>query len=1199
MIAVSSTDQIWGERVDGDPKLRLRVLGELTATRNGAVVDLGGRRQRAVLAALVITRDQVVPSERLADCVWGDHPPANPAGALQAYVSHLRRRLQPDVGARRRDGVIAREGPGYVLRLGPDTVDSWSFERAVDAATGLAPADAMHTLDEALRLWRGPAYAEYLGEPWVEAETVRLDELRAVGRERLLEARLQLGDAALVIGELEALVAEDPLREERWRLLVLALYRAQRQAGALSALRRARETLAEELGVDPGPALRALEAEVLAQSPSLDGPAPQVRVAGPAGELTAEQEQQAPLDLVDRTRETAVLRRTMDELGQGRAGCVLVEGPAGIGKTRLLVEAMRLARFADARVLSARGSQMERSFGFGAVRQLFEPCASEPAGRDVLLGGAAAAAKPVFEEVAAEVPVHHGSFAVLHGLYWLTVNLADERPLVICVDDIQWCDTASLRYLAYVVKRLETLPLLVVLSLRTGEQHPDDALLAELALDASVTVLRPAPLSPAAAGALVRERLGEGADTFVDACHRMTSGNPLLLRQLLRALADEGVRPDVSHVDTVRAVGSRAVSALVTLRLRRMPTAVTAVARAVAVLGEAAGLPTVAAVAQQPEDEVAAALDTLSRSEILKDEQHLAFVHPLVRDAIYDDLPAGERALHHERAGRVLLRQGATPEQVAAHLLRAPRRGSAATVELLRAAAQTAMTRGASDAAVILLRRALEEPVPSTERAAVLVELGLVETHVDGPSGVVHLSDAYAALDGARERARLAMVIARTHVFVSPPGVATEFAQEAAAALPDGLDDERQGLLALQRITGFMHGLPADSYRAGPVPDVTGDGDGARMLAATLSYELLREGVDRADAARLARFALEGDRLLEVDNGLLWIVAANVLLLADADLGDFWDRALARAHATGGLFAALSVNLWRGFPQWRHGQLDDALQSLADATEQQRMWGISGVTATYAAAFTLGVRTDQGDLDAAAASLDAARALPGVGEGGRLMREGAARLLVELGRPAEALDELTAPVAYPSVANPAWAPWRRLMARALAALGRTDEAIALAEEEVALVRRWGAATSLGPSLRVLGELRGAAGTADLREAVDVLSGTSAVLEEARARLALGRSTEVDDDAAVSLLHSALATARACDARAVVREAGEALARRGRPAEVDDTPARTTNRQRQVNDLVATGLDVNEVAQRLFLTPGTVRAVLESTPDVPT
>ncbi|HYO39199.1 MAG TPA: BTAD domain-containing putative transcriptional regulator [Nocardioidaceae bacterium] len=1178
--------------MDGETTVRLRVLGELAATRSGAVVDLGGRRQRAVLAALVIFRNQVVSAERLVDCVWGDHPPADPAGAVQAYVSHLRRRLQPEVEARRRDGVIGREGGGYILRLAPDAVDAWCFESAVRSAAGLAPADAMRTLDDALRLWRGPAYGEYLGEPWVEAEALRLTELRAVARERQLEARLQMGDAAVVIGELEALVAEDPLREERWRLLVLALYRAHRQAGALAALRRARETLAEELGVDPGPALRALEAEILAQSPALNGPAPRVPADHPVAEVPPERV--APAELIDRAREISVLRQKMDELADGRAGCVLVEGPAGIGKSQLLLATARLATSAQVRVLSARGSQLERSFGFGAVRQLFEPWTSGPTPHDTLLAGAASAARPVFEEFAGDEAVDNGSFAVLHGLYWLTVNLATQAPMVICVDDIQWCDTASLRYLAYLLKRLEGLHVLVVLALRTGEQHPDDALLADLALDPSVTLLRPAPLSPHAAGALVRERLGEPAAAFVDTCHRMTSGNPLLLRQLLRALADEGVRPDVSHVDTVRAVGSRAVSALVTLRLRRMPTTVTAAARAVAVLGEAAGLPTVAALAQQPEEEVAAALDVLSRSEILTDGRHLTFVHPLVRDAVYDDLPAGERALHHERAARILLQQGTAPELVAAHLLRAPRRGSAETVQLLRTAAGTAMTRGASEAAVGLLRRALDEPVPTPDRARLLLELGRVEAHVDGPAGVAHLSDAYAALDEPQERALLAMDIARTHMFVSPPGVATEFARAAAAALPDGLDDERQGLVALQRVTGFMHGLPTDTYRAGPTPDVVGDGDGARMLAATLSYELLRDGQDRAGAVRLARFALEGDRLLEVDNGLLWIVAANVRLLADDELGDFWDRALARAHATGGLFAALSANLWRGFTQWRRGQLEDARQSLADAVEQQRAWGLSGATSTYAAAFTLGVLTDLGDLDAAAANLAADRSLPWVGEGGRLLREAAARLHLERGNPAEALEELTAGVEPTSVINPAWAPWRGLTARALSGLGRSEEAIVLAQEEVELLRRWGAPTALGPALRLLAEVRGAEGVAHLREAVEVLAGTSAVLEEARAQVALGRSQQTASSEAVPLLEAALATARACGARALVRDTESALAERGEScSEAVDVGTRITSRQRRVIELAATGLDVHDVAQRLFLTPGTVRAVLES------
>uniref|UniRef100_UPI0035698D9A hypothetical protein n=1 Tax=Nocardioides sp. TaxID=35761 RepID=UPI0035698D9A len=811
-----------------------------------------------------------------------------------------------------------------------------------------------------------------------------------------------------------------------------------------------------------------------------------------------------------------------------------------------------------------------------------------------LLDGAAGGAAAVFEDPSAAAPGHQGGFAVLHGLYWVTVNLAGDGPMVLCVDDVQWGDSASLRYLAYLVKRLEGLPVLIVLARRTGEPQADDALLAEIALDPAVTALRPAPLSLEAVRTLVRERLGEGADSFVGACHSMTRGNPLLLRQLLRALEDEDVPPDVSHVDTVRAVGSRAVSAVVTLRLRRMPAAVVSVARAVAVLGEAAELPRVAALAQLPEQEVADALDTLSRGEILTEEQHLTFVHPVIREAVYDDLPAAERALSHERAADILLRESAPSEQVAAHLLRAPRRGRAATVEVMRVAARTASARGASDAAVVLLRRALEEPVAAEDRAAVLVELGLVETLVDGPACVAHLMEGYTLLDDEAERARIAMVIARAHVFVSPPGVATEFAAAAAAAVPADLVDERQGLIALQRITGFMQGMPAESYGKAEAPEVVGDGDGARMLAAVLSHELLCRGDDRARTVELARFALERDRLMAIDNGLLWIVAAIVLVVADEDLEDFWDRALARAHATGGLFAALSVNLWRGFTQWRHGQLDDALQSLADATEQQRMWGMSEGQATYAAAFTLGVLMDRGDLAAAEANYESARALPWIGEGGRLLREVCARWLLKQHRPVEALDLIAALVDDPGVINPAWAPWRALRALALAQLGRDEEAWALMDEEVSLLRVWGSAASLGPSLRIRGELRGEAGTADLREAVDLLSGTRAVLETARAQLSLGRSADVTDAEAVPLLGAALEAGRACGARAVAAAAETALAQRGHEAtRTEDLPARLTSRQRRVSELAASGLDVNEVAQRLFLTPGTVRSVLES------
>ena len=263
----------------GGSRLRIRVLGRLDAWDGDVEVDLGGRRQRAVLAVLVLARGQAVPAERIADCLWGESLPANAAGAVQSYVSHLRRRLQPDGAPRSRGGVIVNEGGGYAVRLPRDGVDAWRFERLVrDAGAASSagdPRQAAVLLTEALDLWRGPALSEYAGESWAEAEIARLSELRGVARERLLAARLEAGESALLVPELEALVAEEPLREERWRLLVLALYRAQRQADALAALRRARALLADELGIDPGPALRALEGEVLAQSPALGGPVPE------------------------------------------------------------------------------------------------------------------------------------------------------------------------------------------------------------------------------------------------------------------------------------------------------------------------------------------------------------------------------------------------------------------------------------------------------------------------------------------------------------------------------------------------------------------------------------------------------------------------------------------------------------------------------------------------------------------------------------------------------------------------------------------------------------------------------------------------------------------------------------------------------------------------------------------------------------
>jgi DNA-binding SARP family transcriptional activator len=688
--------------------LRVSLLGELAASYDGTRLDLGGPRQRAVLALLVIARGEVVLAESLADWLWGSTPPANAAATLQSYVSHLRRRLEPGSRARNRGSVIVSRGQGYGVSLPDDAVDAWEFERLVRRADAEPEESALETLCDALALWQGPALTDYRDEPWAQPEITRLTELRAVARERRAGVRLELGECALVVPELEALVAEEPLREERWRLLVLGLYRAHRQADALAALRRARATLADELGVDPGPALRQLEADVLAQSPSLELPRQRTRstVAAVRGD--------EPGDLAERESEVAALTAAVDAVVAGEPRLVLVEGPAGIGKTRLLAEARRLATDRSVTTLAARGIQLEQDYAFGAVRQLFEP---ELAGADGagLLDGPAAPARVVFDVTQTEPG--EGSLPVLHALYLLTLQVCARGPVLVLVDDLQWWDRASVRFLAYLTRRLDGRPVGIVGAVRTGEEHLVADLLGPLTSEPSATVLRPEPLTESAVDAIVSRRLGPAAPLFVTACHRTTSGNPLLLGQLVTALESTGVAPDASHADLVVAVGSRAVSKMVLLRMRRMPEDVVAVARTAAVLGDGAALPTVAALAGRPEAETAAALAALARADVVRDEHPLAFVHPLVREAVYLDVPAVERGLRHEQAADLLRAAGAADDQVAAHLLLAPPRGDVGRVVVLRSAAWRAAARGAVDSAATYLRRALAEPPPPQERS--------------------------------------------------------------------------------------------------------------------------------------------------------------------------------------------------------------------------------------------------------------------------------------------------------------------------------------------------------------------------------------------------------------------------------------------------------------------------------------------------
>ncbi|MEV7792096.1 BTAD domain-containing putative transcriptional regulator [Streptomyces sp. NPDC087512] len=254
------------------------VLGTVVAARDGEALDLRGPRHRALLARLIAARRRVVPVARLVDDLW-DVPPARAVGTVRTFVGDLRRALEPGRPPRAPARLLITDGPGYALRAAPGAVDAWRFEEAVAHADRLPPAQAPDRLGAALEEWRGPAYAEFGDEAWARGERARLTELRLRAVERRAELLLGLGRAADAVPDLDAHLAEHPWREEAWRLLALALYRTGRQGDALAVLRRARTLLAGELGIDPGPRLRELEAAVLAQDPALDPPAEPVDAA--------------------------------------------------------------------------------------------------------------------------------------------------------------------------------------------------------------------------------------------------------------------------------------------------------------------------------------------------------------------------------------------------------------------------------------------------------------------------------------------------------------------------------------------------------------------------------------------------------------------------------------------------------------------------------------------------------------------------------------------------------------------------------------------------------------------------------------------------------------------------------------------------------------------------------------------------------
>lgn len=298
--------------------MEFRILGPLEVVESGRSLPLGGARQRALLALLLSRANQVVSSDRLIDELWGERPPKAALNTIQFYVSSLRKTLAPH-------DVIATRAPGYLIQVEPGQLDLHRFERlADDGRQALAeerPNDAASSLREALALWRGPPLADFASEPFAQGEIARLEELRLAALERRIEADLALGRHAELVGELEALTAEHPLRERLRAQSMLALYRCGRQAEALDVYQRTRRTLVGELGIAPGPALQELQRSILRQDPSI---AADVAAAAPIGSIVVAVREDRHLDpllalaepLATTPRRELILYSLVEERGQ-------------------------------------------------------------------------------------------------------------------------------------------------------------------------------------------------------------------------------------------------------------------------------------------------------------------------------------------------------------------------------------------------------------------------------------------------------------------------------------------------------------------------------------------------------------------------------------------------------------------------------------------------------------------------------------------------------------------------------------------------------------------------------------------------------------------------------------------------------------------------------------------------------------------
>ena len=779
-------------------------------------------------------------------------------------------------------------------------------------------------------------------------------------------------------------------------------------------------------------------------------------------------------ELADLAREAAAARSASGRL-------VLVEGPAEIGKTALLAAARSLAQAAGMAVARARGTELESGFAFGVVRQLFEPllrARSEGEQARLLSGPASLAGRVLGAGDRAAVSVGERLPEVMHGLYWLTVNLAERGPLLVLIDDAHWADVPSLRFLSYLAGRLEGVALLAVVAARPTDRGPtpSDALTV-ISRESAARLMRLGPLSAVATVKLVEREYGEeAAPEFARACHRSTGGNPFLLGELVRALRADGIAPTAADAPRVAQQRPASVARSVLTRIASLSSTAAAAARALAALGGEAALRDLAELSSLDAATLDEAVDLLARAEIVVGPDPVAFVHPIVHASIYSDIPVGERGRAHLRAGRLLAAGGAAAERVAAHLLQTPPAGDEWTVGMLGRAAREALARGAPDGAVTYLIRALAEPPATRDRQPLLALLGRSEYLAHQPGAATRLLEAMAGARTPPERGELALQAAKALIMGEPDRSedAVTILDRAIAGLGERdsqlsmrLQAQLLAAAALKLSTWPLHRERLDAV----YPMRLGDGPAERLLLASLAEwtltagsvpgrfpDLARhaggDGPPAEVARRVAERAIAGGALLreEGSDSELFYLPIFTLIHADClDCAAHWlGETIADAQKHGSLVGYAQASALRAEAAYRCGDL---------AIAEAHAHAAAAVSVGDALAVLINVMLDQGRLDETQRLLERYPLPP---QSDHLMlqpiRAAAARLDTTQGRTREAADQLLACGTWLDTwgaKNPSVVSWRSSAALALHQLSEPDRARELASEEVALARPLG------------------------------------------------------------------------------------------------------------------------------------------------